>query len=362
MKRTRLPRYVTRFIDRHGKPRYRFRKKGQVGRYFQAEFGTVAFEAEYDACLKGIAAPKIEIGKGRTKPGTIADLIRRYYAAPEFTGLAASTKATYRNQLDRFCRDHGEKPVRLIERRHIKAIIGAMSDRPGAANSLLARLKLLMKFAIEEGMRRDNPAQSMRGFRSGKDGFHSWTDDEIARFEAAHDVGTRARLAMALLLYTGQRRSDVVKMGHQHVSKGRIQVKQQKTGANLWIPIHPALVAIIEATPRDHLTFVTTAQDRPFTAAGFGNWFRECCDQAGLPQCSAHGLRKAAARRLAEASCSNQQIKAITGHQTEAEVSRYTRAAEQELMAQQAMNTLSRGSKNGTTVANPTRKVRQNDR
>lgn len=362
MKRTALPKYVTRFVDRHGKPRYRFRKKGQTPRYIQAEFGSAEFDAEYDACLRGETAPKIEVGKGRIKPGTIADLIRRYYAAPEFMGLADSTKSTYRNQLDRFREQHGTKPVRLIERRHIKAIIGGMADRPGAANSLLARIKLLMKFAIEEGMRRDNPALGVRGFKAKGDGFHSWTDDEISKFEATHATGSRARLAMALLLYTGQRRSDVIRMGHQHVSKGRIQVRQQKTGAGLWIPIHPDLVAIIAATPRTNLTFVTTAQGKPFSAAGFGNWFRECCDDAGLPQCSAHGLRKAAARRLAEAGCSNQQIKSITGHQTEAEVARYTRAAEQEVLAKQAMRALSRGRKKGTTVSNQTKKVRQNDR
>lgn len=362
MKRTRLPKYVTRFLDRHSKPRYRFRKKGRASHYFRTDFGTQEFEAEYDACLKGEIAPRIEIGKGRAKSGTFADLIRRYYAAPEFTGLADSTKATYRNQLNRFMELHGTKPVRLMERRHIKAIIGAMSDRPGAANSLLARLKLLMKFAIEEGLRRDNPAQGVRGFRMDGDGFHSWTDDEIAKFEATHAIGTRPRLAMALLLNTGQRRSDVVRMGHQHVSKGRIQVKQQKTGAHLWIPVHLDLVAIIAATPRDNLTFVTTAQGKPFSAAGFGNWFRECCDQADLPQCSAHGLRKAAARRLAEAGCSNQQIKAITGHQTEAEVARYTRAAEQEMMAKQAMKALSKGRKKGTAVSSPSQKVRHNDR
>lgn len=362
MKRTRLPKYVTRFVDRHGKPRYRFRRKGQTPRYFQAEYGTPEFEAEYDACLRGEAAPKIEVGKHRVKPGTIADLVRRYYAAPEFTGLAESTKATYRNQLDRFRDKHGDKRVRLIERRHIKAIIGGMSDRPGAANSLLARLKLLMRFAIEEGMRRDNPAVGVRGFKTKGDGFHTWTEDDIAKFEATHPVGTRPRLAMALLLYTGQRRSDVVRMGHQHVSKGRIQVRQQKTGASLWIPIHSDLEAIIAATPRTNLTFIITAQEKPFSAAGFGNWFRECCDDASLPQCSAHGLRKAAARRLAEAGCTNQQIKAITGHQTEAEVARYTRAAEQEVMAKQAMKALSKGRKKRTTVANQTRKVRQNDR
>ena len=109
--------------------------------------------------------------------------------------------------------------------------------------------------------------------------------------------------SFALLLYTGQRRSDVVRMGRQRIRDGMLHIRQMKTGVELAIPVHPRLGAIIGDMPIEHLTLVTTAFGKPFTAAGFGNWFREQCTAAGLPHCSAHGLRKAAARRLAEAGC-----------------------------------------------------------
>ena len=126
-------------------------------------------------------------------------------------------------------------------------------------------------------------------------------------------------------------------MGWQHVSNGKIEVRQEKTAARLEIPMHPALVAALAATPRNNLTFLTTEYGAPFTAPGFGNWFRAQCNLAGLRQCSAHGLRKAAARRLAEAGCTVEHIKAITGHKTLKEVARYTADASQPLLAGQAM-------------------------
>jgi integrase len=145
-------------------------------------------------------------------------------------------------------------------------------------------------------------------------------------------------LALGLLLYTAQRRSDVVKMGPQHISNGTVRVRQQKTGANLRIPVHHDLQAILNATPGSHLTFLVTAYGKPFTAGGFSNWFRDRCDEAGLPkECAAHGLRKAACRRLAETGCSANEIAAISGHVTLREVERYTKAADQERMARNAM-------------------------
>jgi integrase len=131
-------------------------------------------------------------------------------------------------------------------------------------------------------------------------------------------------------------------------------VRQQKTGAMLAIPLHPALAAIIEGTPSDHLTFLTTTFGKPFTAPGFGNWFREQCDAAFLPKhCAAHGLRKAAGRRLAEAGCSANVIASILGHTTLTEVARYTKAADQERLAREGMATITRtnpGNGTGTVV------------
>ena len=158
---------------------------------------------------------------------------------------------------------------------------------------------------------------------------------------STHAIGTRARLAFALLLYTGQRRSDVVRMGRQHIKAGKIEVVQDKTGKRLILSVHSRLQEAIDATPSNHLTFLTTANGKPFTANGFGNYFKDCCKEAGLPDnCAAHGLRKAMSTRLANAGNSANQIAAVTGHTTLSEVSRYTRAANQESLATEAMKSI----------------------
>lgn len=338
MNRKRLPKYVSEFVDRHGKARVRFRRKGYQDFYFNTVPWSPEFMMQYQSCMAGEAAPPIATGANKTKAGSFNALIVAYYNTPEFHSLRPSTKTTYRGIIERFRAEHGEKSVAKIERKHIMAILGDMSKTPAAANNLLDRLKALMTLALNIGMRTDDPTLRVRGYRNKSDGFHTWTEDEIARFEARHPIGTAARLALSLMLFTGQRRSDAVTMGRQHLNGNRISVCQQKTNARLDIPLHPALREAIDATPIKNMTFLVTSFDKPFTAAGFGNWFRDRCDEAGLKNCSAHGLRKAAARRLAEAGCSNQEIKAITGHKTDTEVSRYTAAADQKRLAEQAMN------------------------
>ena len=133
-------------------------------------------------------------------------------------------------------------------------------------------------------------------------------------------------------------------MGPQHVTNGSIRVKQLKTDKELVIPIHPRLAESILATKTGHLAFVTSMKGAPFSTKSFGMWFTKHCKAAGLVGYSMHGLRKAASRRMAEAGLSNQQIKAITGHVTDSEVARYTREAEQVLIAKSAMNVMSKAN------------------
>ncbi|MFG1479847.1 tyrosine-type recombinase/integrase [Xanthobacter sp. V4C-4] len=337
MTRCPLPKYVSEFKDRHGKLRVRFRRKGYESYYFKSIPWTPDFMQEYQACLSAQAAPVVQPGLARSLPGTLNALIAAYYGSPEFTGRAESTQATYRGIIERFRVKHGEKRVATIERKHVKAIIGAMHETPAAANNLLDRLKGLFRLALDIRMRSDDPTSGIRGFSNETDGFHTWTEEEIAAFGQRHPIATKPHLALALMLYTGQRRSDAVTLGWQHVAGSKIKVRQIKTKVRLAIPMHPILQTVMAGRPRNNLTFLVTEYGKPFTPAGFGNWFRDRCDEAGLPQCSAHGLRKAAARRMAEAGCSNQQIKAITGHKTDKEVSRYTEAADQVRLAEQAM-------------------------
>lgn len=308
--------------------------------YFKSMPGTAEFRAELDACKAGKPQDKRTRGAIRSKPGSVSALIALYYGTPEFTGLAESTKVTYRGILERFRIKHGEKSVTNLTRSHIKFILGEMSATPSAANNLLDRLKPLMALAVDEGWRKDDPTYRVRGFKIDSDGFHTWTEDEIAKFEKRHPIGSKARLAFALMLYTGQRRSDAVTMGWQHVSGNRIAVKQLKTKARLSIPMHHELQAAIAAAPKTDLTFLLTEYGKPHSAKGFGNWVSKRAEEAGIKGCSSHGLRKAAARRLAEAGCSNQQIKAITGHKTDKEISRYTAAADQIILSDQAIDAI----------------------
>src|SRR5262249_32648449 len=181
-------------------------------------------------------------------------------------------------------------------------------------NALRMALMVRMKQAVDIGLRADDPTRDVRAIRVKTGGHHSWTESEIEQFERHYPVGSRARLVFALLLYTGQRRGDVLRMGAQHIRDGAVYVKQEKTGIELVIPLHPALAAMVAAGPRDRITLVTTRLGGPFHGSAFSRWFREQCEGAGLEHCSAHGLRKAAARRLAEAGCTAHEIAAITGH------------------------------------------------
>lgn len=347
----RPPKYVHGFTDRHGKPRFYFRRAGFKKVPLPGLPWSPQFMAAYEEALAGQPA---QLGSAKVVPGTLRALAISYYSSLDFRSMKASTQSVYRNIVDRFCketdkdgRDFGDKRAALLQREHVIKLMAARAEKPESANGLRKALRAMMKHAVDIGMRVDDPTRDVRAIRVKSDGFHSWTDEEIVQFEGRHSIGSRARLAFALLLYTGQRRSDVVRMGRQHMRAGVINLRQIKTGAELDIPVHPTLAAIIAETPSNHLTFLTTQFGQPFKAAGFGNWFRERCDEAGLKHCSAHGLRKAAARRLAEAGCTEHEIAAITGHASLREITRYTKAADQKKLAASAMEKVKAGTPSG---------------
>jgi integrase len=330
----RPPKFVHGYIDRHGKPRWYFRRPGFKQMSLPGLPWSPEFMAAYEEALAGQPTP---IGIRRVKPGTLHALAVSYFASPAFRTTRSITQYSYRNVIDRLCAEHGDKRVALLQREHVIKLLAARADKPRAANALRRSLRALMRHAVEMGMRADDPTRDVRAIPVKGDGYHSWTEAEISQFERHHQVGSRARLAFALLLYSGQRRSDVVKMGRQHLGDGALFVRQQKTGREVWIPVHPALAAIIAESATSNLTFLVTDQGKPYSAAGFGNWFRDQCRAAGLHGCSAHGLRKAAARRLAEAGCTAHEISAITGHTSLREVERYTAAADRRKLAAAAM-------------------------
>jgi integrase len=341
MKRNGLPKWASEFEDRHGTWRIRFRRKGWKTAYPKARAGTDEFAEEYRRWLAG---EHLQVGGYTVKAGTMRAIGAAYFGSLAFLSLKQSTQRVRRNIYDRFCEEAGktgikwgEMPFAGIQREHVQKLMAARAAKPESANGLRKVLRAVMQYAVEAGLRHDDPTQDVKAIRVKSEGFHSWTEDEIEKFETTHAVGTKARLAFALLLFTGQRRGDVIRMGRQHIRGGFLFVRQQKTGAELEIPVLAELQAILDATPNDHLTFLVTQQGKPFTAAGFGNWFRQVCDDAGLHHCSAHGLRKAASRRLADCGCTVHQVAAITGHASLREVQRYTKGADQKRLASAAM-------------------------
>jgi integrase len=226
-------------------------KDGRIVIIYSAEF-----MSDYEAALAGQPLP---VGANRTRSGTMWALALSYFASPAFRALRPSTQRAYRGIIERLCKEHGDKRAVDLRREHVVRLMTARAEQPGAANGLRMALRVMMRHAVEIGLRADDPTREVRAIRIKTNGHHSWTDDEIAQFERYHPIGSRARLALALLLYTGQRRGDVIQMGAQHIRKGALHVKQEKTGVELIIPVHPTLATIIAAAPRDHLTFVTTA-------------------------------------------------------------------------------------------------------
>src|SRR5258706_4000860 len=251
----------------------------------------------YQAALA--AAPRLEIGASRTVAGTVNAVVIGYFGSAAFQNLAPASQRQYRGILERLRREHGDKKIATLERRHVVALLNAKTATPAAARDLLYCLRGLVRYAIDIGLRDSDPTAGIKVARQKSDGFRTWTEEDIATFQARYPIGTKPRLALELLLHTAQRRADVVGLGPQHIRGGVLSVRQQKTGKSLAIPVSPALAAALNATPAKHLTFLTMEDGKPFEPMAFTKWFRRCCDAAGLAGCSAHGLRKAACRRLA---------------------------------------------------------------
>lgn len=342
MKRRRQFPGATPYTDRHGKRRWRFRKGG-FSAELGSDYGSDEFVLRYEAALKRQRSPG-SIGAGRTKPGSFAALVVSWYRSPEFCRLSPSTARTYRGQIEPLRERHGDKPIDRLEPRHVAEILAEKAETPSAANNLRKRLIQLLDHAVFLDWRRDNPARATKPYRVEADGFHTWDEGEIARFFAVHAPDSLAHRAVSIMLYTGAARVDAVALGWQNIRAGRIEYRRQKTrksnGMLVSIPIHPHLEAVLELCPRDRMTFLETQQGRARSPEGLGNLMRRWADAAGLPECTSHGLRKACARRLAEAGATASQIQAITGHKTLAEVSRYTSAADRSELADAAFSKL----------------------
>jgi integrase len=196
--------------------------------------------AAYAAALAGQTAPALEIGTTNSKPGSVAAAVAIYLNSIDFANLAPATRRDRRLILERFRESHGEKNFAGLKPRHVETMLAEKAGTPHAAKSFLKALRAMIVVARRAGLRADDPTAGLRAKVPTNDiGFKTWTEDDIAQFEAYWPIGSRERLAFALLLFTGQRRGDVVRMGCQHVRNGLVTVRQGKTGATVTLPYSP---------------------------------------------------------------------------------------------------------------------------
>jgi hypothetical protein len=207
------PKYCQGFLDRHGSARWYFRRPGFDRVALPGLTWTPEFMAAYEAAANGAGAAK-------TVPGTVAALVASYYRSSEYQNMKPITQRTYRSTTEPFRAQHGEKIVAKLKREHVKATISKVADRPAVANNWLKTIKILMRHAVESGMRFDDPTTGIRKMRTGSSGYRTWTEGEIGTYCEKHPLGSRARLALDLMLFSGQRRADVVRMGHRMSGTG----------------------------------------------------------------------------------------------------------------------------------------------
>jgi enterobacteria phage integrase len=353
-------RYIDRFKDRHGVERLYYRR-GRSGKRvpLRGQPGSAEFMADYDAALAGEKPSRVVKKRPRGAPGTFDALLEAYFRAVLPTQKPITRKNT-RNILERLILDEGwgHRPVATLPREKVELMLSKRADKPGAAHAALRKLRTLVRWAIatQPPWIKIDPTAGIKVPKLGT--HHTWTDWEIAAYEERWRLGTRERTAFALLFYTGQRIADVAKMSWRDIETDAdgfqsIWVVQSKGGKRLLIPLHPELAAALAHWPRKHFVLLPTIRGKPIPPDQLSRQLGRYIEAAGLEErCVAHGLRKAAARTLAEVGCSAKVIASITGHSSLEEVKRHTEAADQKRLARQGIEAWWAKAKTGTSVPN----------
>jgi integrase len=342
MPKFKLPRYVNAWVDkRTGQVQCRFRRfRTGPSIPLPGTIGSNEFWAAYQAALKAVQSPTT-LGSERTKPGTFNALIVAYYETAKWKHeYSDATRSTRRPYIERFRAEHGNSRVSHLTVEYARLMLGAIA-KPNTKRHFRKAILPLMDFAVSVGMTPANPFAAIKLDKIKKSsGYHTWDDDEIAQYRSFWALGTQQRLAMELALETGSRRSDVTKIGPQHIRQGVLHIQQQKTGAIVDIEVTPELRAAIDTIPigQRALTFLTTHRGAPRSPKALSGDFRKWCDAAGLPKrCSIHGLRKALLRQVADGEASPHEIMALSGHKSLSEAQKYTEEFNRKKLARSGM-------------------------
>jgi integrase len=345
------PLHLHREVTRHGKAVWYARAGGSSRGpriRLHAEFGTAEFWAEYQAALASVPH------KPRTAPheGSLAWLIERYRETTAWTYLSPATRRQRENIFGHVLETAGAQPFAKITTAVIMAGRDRRANTPSQARHFLNAMRGLFRWAVKARLVKTDPTVGVDSPpRPQSEGFTPWSEDDIAAYESRWRIGTRQRVWLDVLIYTGLRRGDAVRFGRQHVRNGVGTIKTEKTDTEVTLPILPVLAETLKVGPCGDLTFIAGESGRPLAKESFGNLFREACRDAGLPNRSAHGLRKAAATRAANAGATVAELEAIFGWQGGTMAALYTRAADRRRLAQGAMHKLARTADEQTLPA-----------
>lgn len=335
MPRPRKP-FIQREITRHGKTVWYFRRGKEQRIRLPGMFGSPEFNAAYDAAANGTPLPV----KAAAPRSSLRWLVDQYLDSGRFSRLAVETREMRRRVLLNVCKTGGDLNFRSITMQTIQSGRVRREATPYAAANYVKIMRALFAFAVDSGWRDDNPAEKVAAPMPETDGHHTWTVEEVRRYQEKHALGTQARLAMDLLVYTGLRRGDAVKLGRQHVRNGKIFYRTLKNGVELEIPLLPPLARSIDATKTGDLAFLVNGTGKPWSKEAFGGWFTARCIEAGVPG-RAHGLRKAGATFAAENGASPLDLAAMYGWKDPRMAQTYIRKASRAKMAERAANALS---------------------
>jgi integrase len=342
--------YLIQDRDRHGNTRVYVRRHGRKLR-IREHVGSPGFARTYSDAIEALERAEDRRGRGDVRaalPGTLGWLAAQYFGSRRFTAMDPKSQSTRRLVIEECLREPprpGAKstmaacPIERVTAGAVMMLMDRKSTKPGAANNRKKYLSALFGWAVKHRLMKANPARDAERVHYASDGFHTWTVDEVRQFEGRHRISTKARLALALLLFTGSRRGDVVTFGREHVKDGVLRFVPRKTRYKRRSlsekPVVPELARIIAASPTGDQTFLVTEYGKPFTPAGFGAWFRKRCDEAGLPHCTAHGLRKAGATLAAEAGATDRQLMAMFDWTTASQATIYTAGADRKRLARE---------------------------
>lgn len=318
-----LPRYVCRM----GGSRKLWFRRGSFRQVFVNQKLGPAFWGEYAALVKAYDAPR-----PRLVGYSFEALFDSYQRSERFASLKLRTQRDYAKQLAFLEARIGDRDVRKMQRKHVVAMreAGLPAYR---FNYCLRVLRVALEHAIDQGLRTDNPAKGVREIRSKGREREPWPPELIAAFRA--EAPPRTRLLFELLLGTGQRIGDVLRMQWGHVEGDGINVVQGKTSARLWIPFTATLRAALEAAPRDGL-FILTSRRGAWSYRGAADAMMTVRRKIGAEAYDIHSLRFTAAAELAALGVSDEDIAAVTGHRSRAMVVKYTGAARQRARATKA--------------------------